>query len=159
MCGNMCVYYRLPISVMKPARNTTVNRVFQMSPLSSVSQDTHKLDETCTVISSPGSTPRSVSSVMFLKSLQREALRECPNLSSLENQDTLQTRSHFVLLILTISFFWSQPVEGQNVNRFADWRLLHTRIRQEQGKCCFPTATFECPLALPCFRACGICRS
>lgn len=56
-----------------------------MSPLSSVSQDTHKLDETRTVISSPGSTPRSVSSLMCLKSLQREALGERPNRSSLED--------------------------------------------------------------------------
>lgn len=56
-----------------------------MSPLSSASQDTHKLDETRTVISSPGSTPRSVSSLMCLKSLQREALGERPNRSSLED--------------------------------------------------------------------------
>lgn len=141
---------------MTPARNTNVNRVFQMSALSSVSQDTHKLDETCTVISSPGSTPRSVSSVIFLKSLQREALRECPNLSSLKNQDTLQKWSHLVLLILTISFFWSQPGEGRNVNRFADWSLLRTHtIWQEQWMwmCCILTAPFDrvCALALPFF--------
>lgn len=88
----MCVYYRsthLGCNEACEKYNITVNRVFQMSPLSSVSQDTHKLDETCTVISSPGPTPRSVSSVMFLKSLQREALRERPNLSSLEDRDTL----------------------------------------------------------------------
>lgn len=120
-----------------------------MSPLSSVSQDTHQLDETCIVISSPGSTPRSVSSVMFLKSLQREALGECPNLSSLEDRDTL--RSHFILLILTISFFWSQLGEGRSVNPFADWSHLLTDIRQEQWKCCFLIAIFDrvCVVALP----------
>lgn len=56
--------------------------------------------------------------------------------------------SHFVLLILTISFFWSQPGEGRNVNRFADRSPQLTHILQEQRKCCFLSATFDRVFAL-----------
>lgn len=86
----MRVDYRLPISVNEACEkyNMAVNRVFQMSPLSSVSQDTHTFDETRYGNLLFLDLLQGLFPVMFLKSLQREALRECPNLSSLEARDT-----------------------------------------------------------------------